>query len=70
MWDMQPSEFWSLSPWEFWLEFDRRAEDARARRRATVGGKSVPLNALEEAQATARRLHKAKKQAKAQEAAE
>lgn len=51
-----------MSPWEFWLEFDRRAEDYRNRARAEVGGKSVPLNALQEAQATARRLHKAKKE--------
>lgn len=60
---MQPSEFWNLSPWEFWIEFDRRAEEHRNASRVEVGGKHVPLTALQEAQAKARRLHKAKKEA-------
>lgn len=57
---MQPSEFWSLSPWEFWAEFDMRADQARRARQARVGGKAVPYDALHEAQAKARKLHKAK----------
>ena len=57
-----------MSPWEFWIEFDRRVDDHRNREQARIGGKAVPMTALQEAQATARRLHKAKKE-KAQEAA-
>lgn len=56
-----------MSPAEFWAEFDRRAEMHRATRQARVGGRDAPLDAVQEAQATARRLFKAKKQ---QEAAE
>lgn len=51
-----------MSPWEFWLEFDRRVEDHRRSQTAQVGGKTVPAMALQSAQATARRLHKAKKE--------
>lgn len=59
---MSPSDFWSLSPWEFWIEFDLRAEIHRNSQRARIGGKSVPVTALQEAQAKARAIHKAKKQ--------
>jgi hypothetical protein len=58
-----------MSPWEFWIEFDMRADHARKSRRAEVGGKSVPVDALEEARAKARQLYRAKRE-KAQEAAE
>lgn len=53
-----------MSPWEFWLEFDRRVDDHRRTEQAQVGGKSVPASAIREAQATARRLHKAKRKQK------
>lgn len=61
---MQPSEFWALSPWEFWLEFDQRVELHRRVQTTTVGGKPVPMSALQEAQSKARKLHKAKQEAK------
>jgi len=37
-------------------------DTARDMQSARVGGKTVPLNALQEAQAKARKLHKTKKQ--------
>jgi hypothetical protein len=58
-----------MSPWEFWIEFDTRADQHRRSQRTDIGGKSVPVSALEEARAKARALHKAKKEKKAQEAA-
>ena len=59
---MNPSEFWNLSPWEFWIEFDTRADMHRRSQQARIGGKSVPVNALQEAQAKARAIHKAKRE--------
>jgi hypothetical protein len=58
-----------MSPWEFWIEYNSRVETARNIQQAKVGGRSVPLTALQEAQAKARKLQKAKKD-KAQELAE
>jgi len=59
-----------MSPWEFWVEFDARADQHRRTSRTEVGGRTVPVNALEEAKARARKIHAAKKGKKAQEAAE
>ena len=48
-----------MSPWEFWLEYNQRIDDARNTQQTKAGGHMVPLSALQEAQAKARKLHKA-----------
>ena len=46
-----------MSPWEFWLEYNPDIITQQAK----AGDHMVPLSALQEAQAKARKLHKAKK---------
>ena len=55
-WDMQPSEFWSLTIHDFWIEFDMRVRLGKRLKEVTGGGSNV-ADDIE----WARKLHREKK---------